>query len=258
MASIQAAMARLAGIKKALDQTPAKGEPGRRPIGNFAPEDVEAYFVGTARALEVLRAELPELYGDFPAVEEKASCSMSNASDGSAVPNSYWRAQVERLARNVEQMIEIRAHSELAAPAAAAPKRVFISHGRAKDWLSVQAFIERDLDVRTLELAQEPNKGLTVLAKLSDAADQCDSAVIVMTGDDRLEGGEVRARENVLHEIGYFQGKYGLARVVLLHEEGVNIPSNIQGLVYIPFPKGYIDGVQGALMRELRVLYGQP
>ena len=251
-------MAKLAGIKKAIDQILAKGEQGHRPIGNFAPEDVEAYFVGTAKALEVLRAELPDLYGDFPPVEEKANCSMSNASDGTPVPNNYWRNQVERLARYVEQLIEIRAHSELAPPAAAAAQKVFISHGRAKDWLSVQAFIERDLNIRTLELAQEPNKGLTVLGKLAEAAEQCDSAVIVMTGDDKIESGEVRARENVLHEIGYFQGKYGLSRVVLLHEEGVNIPSNIQGLVYIPFPKGYVDGVQGALMRELRVLYGQP
>jgi len=256
VASVQAAMAKLAGIKKALDLTLAKGEQGRRPIGNFSPEDVEFYFVGTAKALEVLRAELPVLYGDFPTVEETAKCSMSNASDGSPVPNNYWRNQVERLARHVEQLIEIRANSELAAPAAAALRKVFISHGRAKDWYSVQAFIERELKIPTLELAQEPNKGLTVLAKLADAAEQSDSAVIVMTGDDKEESGEVRARENVMHEIGYFQGKYGLARVMLLHEEGVNIPSNIQGLVYIPFPKGYIDAVHGALMRELRVLYG--
>jgi predicted nucleotide-binding protein len=132
---------------------------------------------------------------------------------------------------------------------------VFISHGRAKDWYTVQAFIERDLKFSTLELAQEPNLDLTVLAKLASAADECDSAVIVMTGDDKDESGEVRARENVMHEIGYFQGKYGLARVVLLHEEGVNIPSNIQGLVYIPFPKGLIEATQGALMRELHVIY---
>lgn len=58
-----------------------------------------------------------------------------------------------------------------------------------------------------------------------------------------------------MHEIGYFRGKYGLARVVLLHEEGVNIPSNIQGLVYIPFSKGLIDAAQGARMRELHVIY---
>jgi predicted nucleotide-binding protein len=51
-----------------------------------------------------------------------------------------------------------------------------------------------------LELAQEPNQGMTVLSKLADAAQQCDSAVIVMTGDDQDAEGQSRARENVIHE----------------------------------------------------------
>jgi predicted nucleotide-binding protein len=40
----------------------------------------------------------------------------------------------------------------------------------------------------------------------------------------------------------------------LLHEEGVNIPSNIHGLVYIPFPKETIEATFGALTRELKVI----
>lgn len=247
-------MAKLAGLKKVIDKI-LETEAGRRPIAQYSPKDVDAYFAGATNAIEELREALPDLYGDFPNVKEKPECGMGQAADGSPVPNYYYRQQLERLARDVDQAIEIRANSELAAPVAAPLRRVFISHGRAKDWYTLQAFIERDLKIATLELAQEPNKGLTVLAKLADAADQCDSAVIVMTGDDKDESGEVRARENVMHEIGYFQGKYGLARLVLLHEEGVNIPSNIQGLVYIPFPKGLIEAAQGALMRELHVIY---
>src|ERR1700761_5843753 len=36
-----------------------------------------------------------------------------------------------------------------------------------------------------------------------------------------------RVRENVMHEIGFFQGSYGRTFVVLLHEEGVNVPTNL-------------------------------
>jgi len=61
--------------------------------------------------------------------------------------------------------------------------------------------------------------------------------VVVMTGDDVAED-EVRARENVVHEIGYFQDRYGRGRVCLLHEDGVNIPSNLSGVAYCSFPKG--------------------
>ena len=61
--------------------------------------------------------------------------------------------------------------------------------------------------------------------------------MVVMTGDDVAED-EVRARENVVHEIGYFQDRYGRGRVCLLHEDGVNIPSNLSGVAYCSFPKG--------------------
>jgi predicted nucleotide-binding protein len=76
-----------------------------------------------------------------------------------------------------------------------------------------------------------------------------------MTGDDDLDVGAPRARENVMHEIGFFQGKYGLERVCLLYEEGTNIPSNIHGLIYLPFLKGYVNATFGALQRELNAAF---
>lgn len=257
MATTAALMAKLAGYKLVLegllnDEFKRRGQ---LPIQQYESRDVDTYFKGVSNAIDALRAGLPDLYDDFPNVNDLPEVEMANAIDGSKTPNRYGRKQVERLLRNVEHALEIRTNSELAQPAAPAPRRVFISHGRAKDWYAVQAFIEKDLGFATLELAQEPNAGLTVLGKLEAAAGDCDSAVIVMTGDDRDEAGQVRARENVLHEIGYFQGKYGLARVVLLHEDGVNIPSNIQGLVYLPFPPGSVETAHGALLREINNIY---
>jgi predicted nucleotide-binding protein len=75
-----------------------------------------------------------------------------------------------------------------------------------------------------------------------------------MTGDDVANEDEARVRENVMHEIGFFQGRYGRNSVVLLHEEGVNIPSNLAGVAYIPFPEGNIgSGFRDAI--EFAVLY---
>jgi predicted nucleotide-binding protein len=135
-----------------------------------------------------------------------------------------------------------------------APQRVFISHGRSQHWRAVQDYIENDIGLETMELAQEANRGLTVIEKLFDRASHCDSAVIVMTGDDMAPDGP-RVRENVMHEIGLFQGKYGRQRVVLLHEEGVSIPTNLSGVVYIPFPKQGIEAGFYVLQRELKVMY---
>ncbi len=118
----------------------------------------------------------------------------------------------------------------------------------------MQSFIEKDIQIETLELAQEPNKGRSVLQKLIEESNNCSFAVIVMTGDDDIKDNAPRVRENVMHEIGFFQGKYGIQNVCLLYEEGTNIPSTIHGLVYIPFPKGYINATFSALQREIKAL----
>lgn len=168
----------------------------------------------------------------------------------------YEKQDIEPLINNLDFILELQSNSRIGENKLEVEKKrkIFISHGRSVEWYKVQAYIEKDLNIPSLELAQEPNLGRTVLQKLNEEAEKCSVAVIVMTGDDMAVDGEIRARENVMHEIGFFQGKYGLSNVVLLHEAGVNIPSNIHGLVYIGFPKDTIDATFGALMRELKVI----
>jgi predicted nucleotide-binding protein len=168
------------------------------------------------------------------------------------------------LIRDIEYILEVKANSELKFDTGTEepnseerPARVFISHGRSPDWREVQDYIEKDLNIPTLELAQEPSKGRTVLQKLNEESNKCSFAVVVMTGDDDLGIGAPRARENVMHEIGFFQAKYGLANICLLHEEGTNIPSNIHGLVYVPFPKQLVSATFGVLARELRAAFAE-
>lgn len=43
-----------------------------------------------------------------------------------------------------------------------------------------------------------------------------------------------RARQNVVFEAGYFAGRLGRDHVVLLHEAAVELPSDLQGVVYVP------------------------
>ncbi|MGF6758234.1 TIR domain-containing protein [Paraburkholderia sp. GAS42] len=134
-------------------------------------------------------------------------------------------------------------------------RRVFVSHGRSPDWREVQSYIEKDLMLGTLELAQEPSGGLTIIEKLESNSPRCDSAVIVMSGDDTDAVGQVRARENVIHEIGWFQSRYGRGRVVLMHQEDVTIPTNLSGVVYVSYPKQSISAGFYVLARELKAMY---
>lgn len=259
MDKVAVAFAKLAGIRKALDEVLSRRPWGNsRPIGNFKVEEVGRYFNGMSTQLGMLRAELPDLFADFIAMSHMPNVEMTKPTPESPAEYQYGRPQLEELALDIDHIFAIRASSELATPVAVgnAPRCVFISHGHGPEWREVQSHIEKDLSLNTIELEQEPNQGRTVLGKLCEYSTHCDSAVIVMTGDDVDAEGQLRARENVIHEIGFFQGKYGRDRVCVLYEDGVKKPSNIDGLVYAPFPKGLIKASYQVLDRELKAFYG--
>jgi predicted nucleotide-binding protein len=231
--------ARLAGLLKRLE---FKLRDSR--IRYISPQIASECYKDFQESAQVIREELPELFANIP-VRHMPDVN---------VDGNFYAPQLKQLIEDITYIFEVRANSELATPITDDnnEKRIFVSHGRASDWREVQTYLEKDIGVKTLELAQEPNLGRTILQKLEEESRRCCYAVIVMTGDDKMEGGEVRARENVLHEIGFFQGKFGLMNVCLLHEEGVNIPSNIHGLVYIPFPKNLVSASFGVMARELK------
>ncbi len=193
---------------------------------------------------------LPELYEDMPLIPLPQPIGKTDNGD-----NLYQFSNVVPIVENIDYILEVRSNYRIGEKQEETEKahRVFITHGRSKEWYKVQSYLEKDLAYPTLELAQEANLGRTVLQKLSEESDKCTCAIIVMTGDDII-GDEKRARENVMHEIGFFEGRYGLQNKILLHEEGVNIPSNIHGLVYISFPKDTVEATFGGIQRELKII----
>jgi len=261
MSELSTVMSKLAGIGKAISAVMSENISRGRSNGevltrtNFEPELVAHYFIQAASCVDTLKRLLPNLYGDFQAIAMEPTMQMASPGNGQPGPLHYSRRQAERLYRDISQIFEMRANSELEQPKQEAQRRVFLTHGRSDDWRRVQPFIEKDIEISTVELAQEPNQGRTIIEKLIENANRCDSAVIVMTGDDIANKDEARVRENVMHEIGFFQGRYGRSQVVLLYEEGVNIPTNLSGVAYIPFSKGNIEGGFHVLQRELKAIY---
>lgn len=63
-------------------------------------------------------------------------------------------------------------------------------------------------------------------------------ACIILTGEDIDKEDKVHARENVIHELGLFQGKLGFKRAIICLEDGVEEFSNIRGIDQIRFSKG--------------------
>lgn len=211
---------------------------------------VHDFFPRYESLTKEIKELIPELYSDLPEIQ------IPEPINPGPIENAlYSKDSLYPLINNLDYILEVRSNSRVAEKIEEKekPNRIFLSHGRSNEWYKVQAFLEKDLEYQTLELAQQAILGRTILQKLSEESDKCGYCIIVMTGDD-VHGEETRARENVLHEIGFFQGKYGLTNIILLHEEGVNIPSNIHGLVYIPFPKNYIEATFAGIQRELKIL----
>lgn len=123
--------------------------------------------------------------------------------------------------------------------------RVFIVHGhddKVKE--TVARFVEK-LGLEAIILHEQANRGQTIIEKFERHAD-VGFAVILLTPDDvgaskaAQAAGEPlndRARQNVVFELGYFIGKLGRPHVCALHE-GVEIPSDLHGLVYVPYDAG--------------------
>lgn len=100
-------------------------------------------------------------------------------------------------------------------------------------------------------LGEQPSAGMTVVEKLERVSNECSSAIILMTADDTVLDGGTRARQNVIHELGFFQGKYGRNKVILLVEEGVELFSNISGIVYIRFHPNNFSAAFESLRLEI-------
>lgn len=61
-----------------------------------------------------------------------------------------------------------------------------------------------------------------------------------------------RARQNVVLEHGYFIGKLGRERVLALHRDKVELPSDLQGILYTPFDSN--DSWMFTLAKEMKVV----
>jgi len=118
-------------------------------------------------------------------------------------------------------------------------KRIFLVHGHDEGWSqTVSRFLEK-LDQEMVILREQPNQGQTVIEKFEQHSD-VGFAIVLMTPDDRggvatssLEQMHHRARQNVIFELGYFIAKLGRKRVTALYVEGVEIPSDYSGVLYL-------------------------
>lgn len=129
---------------------------------------------------------------------------------------------------------------------------VFIGHGRSKLWARLQLFLQNDLGLTTITYESVTHVGESIVPVIESMLHQATFAVLVLTAEDETAEGAKRARQNVVHEAGLFQGQLGFPRAILLQQSGVEDFSNVDGLQYIAFDGEKIESTFWELQRVLK------
>jgi len=132
--------------------------------------------------------------------------------------------------------------------------KIFIGHGRSKLWARLQLFLKDDLNLNTLTFEDESRTSESIINVLNEFLDNSSLAILVMTAEDETAEGKSRARQNVIHEAGLFQGRLGFDKVIILKQDSIEEFSNIAGLQYIPFTGDNIEQCFYELQRKLKKL----
>ena len=131
--------------------------------------------------------------------------------------------------------------------------KVFIVHGHDGELKESVARIIEKQGIEAIILSEQINQGRTVIEQFEDYSD-VGGAICLFTADDfgrakDSENDSCRARQNVVFEAGYFMGKLGRNHVVILADKGVEIPSDLAGVVYTDTNNWQVD-----MLKELKAI----
>lgn len=131
--------------------------------------------------------------------------------------------------------------------------KVFIVHGHDSGLKHEVARLVEKQGLTAVILSEQANTGKTIIEKFEKYSD-VSGAICLFTADDighakTDENPQARARQNVVLETGYFMGKLGRNRIVILADKGIEIPSDLSGVVYTDTTSWQID-----LLKDLKAM----
>lgn len=132
-------------------------------------------------------------------------------------------------------------------------KKVFIVHGHDNALKQEVARMVEKQGLEAIILSEQANRGKTIIEKFEEYSD-VGATICLFTGDDYGKAKDatsenLRARQNVVFEAGYFMGKLGRENVVLIANPDIEIPSDLKGVVYTNEKSWQID-----VLKELKAI----
>lgn len=131
--------------------------------------------------------------------------------------------------------------------------KVFIVHGHDGALKEAVARIIEKQGIEAIILSEQASTGRTIIEKFEDHSD-VSGAICLFTADDvgnvkTASEYNPRARQNVIFETGYFIGKLGRNHIVILADKGVEMPSDLSGVLYTDAAHWQVD-----LLKELKAM----
>lgn len=129
-------------------------------------------------------------------------------------------------------------------------RKVFVVYGHDLNARTQLEAMLRRWDMEPLILDQLPSSGQTIIEKLEAYTNQVKFGIVLATPDDIgyakdcESEKQYRVRQNVVLELGMLLAKIGRSKVAILLSQSDNMerPSDIDGLIYIPFKENVEEG----------------
>lgn len=138
-------------------------------------------------------------------------------------------------------------------------KKVFVVYGHDNNARTQLEAMLRRWDLEPIILDQLASSGNTIIEKLEEHTSIVSYGIVLATPDDigyargNEDNKKYRVRQNVVLELGMLISKIGRVRVAILlsQAEDMEKPSDIEGLVYIPFTNN-VEETNVSLAKEMR------
>ncbi len=242
-------------IKLLISQVKKLGENISRSLNDTSTAEHSRYvsFKTFATRYNQLAHEAEQIFG-----LTQGSFSCYKIENMGNFANTLWGTQkeiMESVALETDTLLAYLQSSlgESSMPPKSDNRKVFIVHGHNHKLLDEVELMLRRVGLEPIIVKNEANTGRTIIEKIEDLTD-VGFAIVLYTGCDegRAKNTEKlrdRARQNVIFEHGYLCAKLGRNNVVAINDDGIEIPSDLSGVLYIP--RSASDW-KSQLMREMR------
>lgn len=208
---------------------------------------IKKYGKGSLEYKKFLETHFSPLMWDLDDEEQNLRDEIKTCHDGLLSCKSVFTVYLEEMADETEPTEK---------PQSVKPRhmnKIFVVHGHNGELKHSVARVVEKQGIEVVILSEQANQGRTIIEKFEANSDVC-GAICLFTADDVGKAKDApsespRARQNVVLEAGYFIGKLGRNHVVVLADSGIEIPSDLSGVVYTSTSNWQVD-----LLKELKAM----